>query len=58
MRIMDELDKKILNILQTNSTIPLTELSKRVGISKTPCWNRIKKMEESKIILSNLINFL
>ena len=40
---MDDLDKKILLILQKHATIPLTELSKRVGLSTTPCWNRIKK---------------
>ena len=51
---MDKLDKDILRILQKNVTIPLTELSKRVGISTTPCWNRIKKMEEEKIILSKI----
>jgi len=51
---MDILDKKILLILQQNATIPLTELSKRVGLSTTPCWNRIKKMEEDKIIHSKI----
>ena len=51
---MDKLDKDILKILQKNATIPLTELSKRVGISTTPCWNRIKKMEEEKIIHSKI----
>ena len=47
---MDQIDKKILNILQTNVTIPLTDIAKRVGISKTPCWSRIRKMEEKGII--------
>ena len=51
---MDKLDIEILRILQKNATIPLTELSKRVGISTTPCWNRIKKMEEEKIIHSKI----
>ena len=51
---MDKLDKEILRILQKNATIPLSELSKRVGISTTPCWNRIKKMEEEKIIHSKI----
>ena len=51
---MDKLDKDILRILQKNATIPLSELSKRVGISTTPCWNRIKKMEEEKIIHSKI----
>jgi len=51
---MDEIDKKILTILQKNATIPLSELSRKVGISTTPCWNRIKKMEEEKIIISKI----
>jgi len=52
---MDDIDKKILKELQKNSSLRLSELSKRVGISSTPCWNRIKKMEELKIILSKSI---
>ena len=51
---MDEIDKKILNVIQKNSNIPLTELSKRVGVSSTPCWNRVKKMEEEGIITSKI----
>lgn len=51
---MDKIDKLILGILQKNANIPLSELSKRVGISSTPCWNRIRKLEEEKIILSKI----
>jgi len=52
---MDDIDIKILEEYQKNSSIPLSELSKKVGLSNTPCWNRIKKMEEDKIILSKSI---
>ena len=52
---MDKVDKQILNELQKNSSIPLSELSKKVGLSSTPCWNRIKKLEEDKIIKSRTI---
>ena len=52
--MIDAIDKKILFMLQKNATIGLSELSKKVGLSKTPCWNRIKKMEEDKIILSKI----
>ena len=52
---MDNIDKKILEELQKNSSQPLTELSKKVGLSNTPCWNRIKKLEEEKIIKSKSI---
>tara|TARA_B100000927_G_C16175807_1_gene353331 strand:+ start:67 stop:528 length:462 start_codon:yes stop_codon:yes gene_type:complete len=47
---MDEIDNKILKILQDNSNISLSNLSKRIGISKTPCWNRIRRLEEEGII--------
>ena len=52
---MDIIDKKILEELQKNSSQPLSELSKKVGLSNTPCWNRIKKLEEDKIIKSKSI---
>ena len=51
---MDNLDKKILRILQQNATLPLSEISKRVGISKTPCWNRVRAMEEKGIIKNRI----
>ena len=51
---MDDVDKKILSIIQKDATTPLSELSKKVGISKTPSWNRIRKMEEEGIIKSKV----
>ena len=51
---MDDVDKKILSIIQKDATIPLSELSKKVGISKTPSWNRIRKMEEEGTIESRV----
>ena len=51
---MDKIDKQILFELQKNATIPLSELSKRVDISKTPCWNRIRKLEEEGVINSRV----
>ena len=52
---MDAIDKLILAELQKNSSQPLSELSKKVGLSNTPCWNRIKKLEEDKVIKSRTI---
>ena len=51
---MDNIDKQILSALQKNATIPLSELSKKIGLSTTPCWNRIRKMEEEGIIKSRV----
>ena len=47
---MDHIDKKIIFILQRQADLPLSEISKRVGLSQTPCWNRIRKLEEDGII--------
>ena len=43
---MDNIDKKILEELQKNSSQPLSELSKKVVLSNTPFLNRINKLEE------------
>ena len=52
---MDEIDKRILLSLQEDVSIPLSELSKKVGISSTPCWSRIKRLEKDGIIISKTI---
>jgi len=46
----DEIDRKILTILQKNATMPVAELGRKVGLSTTPCWRRIQKMEEDGVI--------
>lgn len=47
---MDDIDKKILNILQKDTTLAVAEIAKQVGLSTTPCWRRIQKMEDSGVI--------
>ena len=47
---MDNTDKKIIFFLQRQADLPLSEISKRVGLSQTPCWNRIRKLEEDGVI--------
>ncbi|MFC3053330.1 Lrp/AsnC family transcriptional regulator [Kordiimonas pumila] len=42
---MDHIDHKIIRELQQNARITMTELADRVGVSKTPCINRIRKLE-------------
>ena len=46
---MDDIDKKILSLLQINADIPVAKLSKKVNLSSTPCWLRIIK---KKIVTS------
>ncbi|WP_456239066.1 Lrp/AsnC family transcriptional regulator [Roseibium limicola] len=47
---MDRIDRRILSILQEDCTIPVAEIGRRVGLSTTPCWRRIQKMEEDGVI--------
>lgn len=51
---LDRIDKKILSILQRDATIPVSEIARKVGLSTTPCWRRIQKMEEDKVIVSRV----
>lgn len=47
---MDRTDKAILSILQQDSTLPVADIARKVGLSTTPCWRRIQKLEEDKVI--------
>ncbi|MSO54991.1 MAG: Lrp/AsnC family transcriptional regulator [Rhodospirillales bacterium] len=47
---MDDLDRKILACLQEDAAMPLADVAKRVGLSPTPAWRRIRKLEQSGII--------
>lgn len=47
---IDETDRKILKALQEDAGRSLDEIAKAVGSSKTPVWNRIRKMREAGII--------
>lgn len=48
---MDGTDRKILRTLQNEPELPLQALAERVGLSHTPCWRRLKKLEAEGIIL-------
>lgn len=50
LRVMDSFDRSILSLIQADAALPLNEIAARVGLSPTPCWNRIRKMEELGII--------
>lgn len=47
---MDEFDKKILTLLQADASLSNSDIAERVGLSPTPCWRRIRIMEEAGII--------
>jgi Lrp/AsnC family transcriptional regulator len=47
---MDVTDRKILRFLQDHPEISMADLAKEVGLSHTPCWRRVKQLEESGAI--------
>jgi len=49
--MLDKIDKQLIELLAENGRTTLSDLSKKVGLSVSPCQNRIKKLEEQKYIL-------
>ena len=47
---MDRIDRKILSLLQEDAALPVSEIAERVGLSTTPCWRRIRNLEEAGVI--------
>ena len=47
---MDQTDLRILRILQVDSSLPVSDVAKKVGLSASPCWKRIKRMQDDGII--------
>lgn len=47
---LDEVDRKILSLLQEDATLSLDQIADQVGASKTPVWNRIRKLREAGVI--------
>lgn len=47
---LDAIDRKILAILQEDATLPVQEVAERAGLSASPCWRRIQKLEQAGYI--------
>ena len=47
---MDTIDRRILSELQDNADLSMQELGDRVGLSHTPCWRRVKRLQEPGIV--------
>ena len=47
---MDATDRKILNVLQQDASLSVAEIGHRVGLSSTPCWKRIQRLEADGVI--------
>lgn len=51
---MDDTDIRILECLQSDATLAVSEIAKRVGLSTSPCWNRIQRLESAGVIQSRV----
>jgi Lrp/AsnC family transcriptional regulator len=47
---VDKLDRRILDLIQKDGSLTAAEVAERVGLSKVPCWRRIRRMQEAGII--------
>ena len=48
---MDAIDRKILAVLQKDASLSVAEIGNRVGLSSTPCWKRIQRLEAEGVIM-------
>jgi Lrp/AsnC family transcriptional regulator, leucine-responsive regulatory protein len=49
-RDLDAIDRKILTVLRIDGRISVSDLAEKVGLSTSPCWTRLKRLEESGVI--------
>jgi len=47
---MDAIDRKILAVVQEDASLSVAEIGSRVGLSSTPCWKRIQRLEAEGVI--------
>ena len=51
---MDKIDLEILNCVQHDANLSASQIAERVDLSTTPCWRRIRKLEQDNVILSKV----
>ena len=49
-RRLDVIDRKILRVLQEDASLSVAEIGERVGLSSTPCWKRVQRLENEGVI--------
>jgi DNA-binding Lrp family transcriptional regulator len=48
---LDAVDARILDLIQHDASLSVAEIAERVGLSSSPCWRRIKRLEDDGVIL-------
>jgi len=54
VRRLDAIDRKILSVLQEDASLSVAQIGDSVGLSSTPCWKRIQRMEAEKVIVKRV----
>src|SRR6267142_2492087 len=49
-RRLDAIDRKILTVMQDDASLSVAEIGQRVGLSSTPCWKRLQRLEAEGVI--------
>ncbi len=49
-KILDAIDRRILRIIQRDASTSIHEIASRVGLSQTPCWKRLQRLESAGVI--------
>lgn len=52
---MDAKDRKILELLQLDASLPLAEIARAVNLSATPCWKRIQRLKNDGVIRKQVV---
>ncbi|MEF9605687.1 Lrp/AsnC family transcriptional regulator [Paracoccus sp. PXZ] len=50
MQDLDLIDRKIVAELMQDATLPISQIAEKVGLSQTPCWKRIQKLEAQGVL--------
>ncbi|MCL2715669.1 MAG: Lrp/AsnC family transcriptional regulator [Alphaproteobacteria bacterium] len=53
-RRLDAIDRRILSVLQEDASLSVAQIGDSVGLSSTPCWKRIQRLEAEKIIIKRV----
>ena len=48
--VLDSVDARILDLIQHDASLSVAEIAERVGLSSSPCWRRIKRLEDEGIV--------
>jgi Lrp/AsnC family transcriptional regulator len=56
-RLLDDMDRKIVRALQQHPEMSIADISESIGLSPTPCWRRVKRLEVDGVIVRRAVIF-